>query len=111
MLSGHSSFLYFARDYGFEVLGIFGLDDGQTIGSGELARMIDAAKTQSASLIVTDPQYPAVVGETIARETGLPSCVFDAVAGGTLLGEAARDDYLNRMDANLERLLKALEAT
>jgi len=111
MLAGHSSFLYFARDYGIGVLGIFGLDDGQAVGTGTLARMIDDAKAQKASLIVTDPQFPAIAGETVARETGLPLCIFDSVAGGTLTGPAARDEYLTRMDANLERLAQALEAT
>lgn len=110
VLAGHSSFLYFARDYGFEVIGLFGLDDGQTVGTGTLARMIDAAKAFPASLVVTDPQYPAVAGGTVVRETGLPTCLFDSVAGGTLEGSAALSDYLDRMNANLDRLVQALEA-
>ena len=110
VLAGHSSFLYFARDYGFEVIGLFGLDDGQTVGTGELSRMIDAAKTLPGSLIVSDPQYPAIAGETVARETGLQACVFDSVAGGTLEGAAALNDYLDRMNANLDRLVQALES-
>lgn len=110
VLAGHSSFLYFARDYGFDVIGLFGLDDGQTVGTGELSRMIDAAKALPGSLIVSDPQYPAIAGETVARETGLQACVFDSVAGGTLEGSAALDDYLDRMNANLDRLVKTLEA-
>ena len=110
VLAGHSSFLYFARDYGFDVIGLFGLDDGQTVGTLELSRMIDAAKALPGTLVVTDPQYPAVAGGTVVRETGLPTCVFDSVAGGTLEGPAAMNDYLDRMDANLDRLVQALEA-
>jgi zinc transport system substrate-binding protein len=110
VLAGHSSFLYFARDYGFDMIGLFGLDDGQTVGTLELSRMIDAAKALPGTLIVTDPQYPAIAGDTVVRETGLPTCVFDSVASGTLEGPAAMNDYLDRMDANLDRIIQALEA-
>ena len=108
VLAGHTSFLYFAREYGFVVLGIFGRDDGEAIGTGELARMIDTAKSEAARAVDIDPQFPAIAGNTIARETALPVCVFDSVATGTLQGPAAMGDYLDRMNANLDRLATVL---
>ncbi len=109
VLAGHASFLAFARDYGFTVAGIFGLDDGQTIGAGALAAMIADAKENPTAAIILDPQFPAVAGDTIARETGLPECIFDSVVTGAKSGAGAMDDYLDRMDENLDRLIAALE--
>ena len=61
-----------------------------------------------AGAVFTEPQYSAKVGETIAKEAGVPAASLDPVAAGP--ADAGLDYYEQTMRANLSTLRKTLGA-
>ena len=68
--------------------------------------MIKTIKASGATAVFTEPQYPAAVGETIAREIGLPVATIDPVASGP--DHAPLDYYETAMRKNLATLKRIL---
>ena len=66
-------------------------------------------RARQAGAVFTEPQYPPAVGQTIARETGLPVAVLDPVASGP--ADAPLDYYEQAMRRNLETLRATLGAS
>ncbi|MFZ5758803.1 MAG: metal ABC transporter solute-binding protein, Zn/Mn family, partial [Thermodesulfobacteriota bacterium] len=56
--------------------------------------------------VFTEPQYPAKVGQTIAREAGIVTATLDPVANGP--ENASLDYYETVMLQNLQILAKSL---
>ena len=71
-------------------------------------RTMPKAAPSGAAALFTEPQYPAKVGETIAREIGIPVATLDPVASGP--PDAPADYYEKTMRANLETLKRILVA-
>jgi zinc transport system substrate-binding protein len=100
----HDAFDYFARDFGFEVVGVIEVVPGQEPSAGELAKMIKAVKETKAGAIFSEPQYSEKVAITISKETGVP--VYQLNPAET--GDGKPDTYENIMRKNIEVLKKAL---
>lgn len=97
----HGVFDYLARDMGLEVVAVL-RPHGQEPSAAEMLELVRTLRAKQAGAIFTEPQYPAKVGATLARETGLPTATLDPVATGP--DEASLDYYETAMRQNMEVL-------
>ena len=97
----HGVFDYLARDMGLEIVAVL-RPHGQEPSAAEMLELVRDIRAKQAGAIFTEPQYPAKVGEALARETGLPLATLDPAATGP--DEAPLDFYETVMRKNMEVL-------
>lgn len=102
----HNVFDYLARDAGLEVVAVVEENPGQEPSAAQMLDLIARIKKSGAAAVFTEPQYPAAIGQTIAREAGLPVATLDPVANGP--ATAPLDYYQTVMHKNLATLKEAL---
>jgi ABC-type Zn uptake system ZnuABC Zn-binding protein ZnuA len=71
LLTYHDSFAYFAREYGFRVIGAIQPADFSEPSAQEVARLIDQIEEEGVPAIFGSEVFPSPVLEQIARETGV----------------------------------------
>ena len=101
----HGVFDYLARDMGLEIVAVL-RPHGQEPSAAEMLELVRTIRAKQAGAIFTEPQYPAKVGDALARETGLPTATLDPVATGP--DEAPLDYYETAMRKNMEVLSATL---
>lgn len=106
IVTEHAVFDYLARDTGLEIVAVIEESPGQEPSAAEMLDLVKLVKTSGAGAVFTEPQYPAGVGKTIAKEAGVPVAVLDPVASGP--ENPPLDYYQKTMAANLETLQKTL---
>lgn len=79
---------------------------GQEPSAARMLNLIKTIKQSGAAAVFTEPQYPAAVGRTIAREAGVTVGVLDPVASGP--DEAPLTYYESVMRKNIETLGQTL---
>lgn len=99
----HEAFPYFARDFGFEIVGVVEREPGSEPSARELAITVDRIKNFKASAIFTEPQYPSGSAAAIGRETGVGVYSLDPAVSGP----DDPDAYLRIMRKNVEVLKNA----
>lgn len=97
----HGVFDYLARDMGLEIVAVL-RPHGQEPSAAEMLERVREIRAKQAGAIFTEPQYPAKVGATLARETGLPTATLDPVATGP--ETAPLDHFETAMRKNMEVL-------
>ena len=70
LLTYHDSFPYFARDFGWEVIGAIQPSDFSEPSPSEVAALIDQIRAQQVGAIFGSEVFPSPVLEQIAEETG-----------------------------------------
>lgn len=106
IVAQHGVFDYLARDIGLEVVAVLQAHAGQEPSAADMLAIVQKVRSEKAGAIFTEPQYPAKVGNTIAKETGIPVAVLDPFATGP--DNAALDLYETVMRRNLETLRTTL---
>lgn len=101
----HGVFDYLARDIGLEIVAVTH-PHGQEPSAAEMLTLIKTIREKKAGAVFTEPQYSPKVGQTIAREVGIPSAMLDPVASGP--ENAPLDYYEQTMRKNLEILSATL---
>ncbi len=102
----HAVFDYFARDCGFEIAAVVEEAPGQEPAAARMLELVSLIRRTGAAALFTEPQYPVRVGQTLAREAGIPDAVLDPVASGP---DAAPLDYYEQvMRANFATLARTL---
>ncbi|HEY7875112.1 MAG TPA: metal ABC transporter substrate-binding protein [Actinomycetota bacterium] len=71
LLTYHDSFAYFAKEYGFRVLGAIQPGDFAEPSARDVARLVDQIRATSVPAIFGSEVFPSPVLEQIARETGV----------------------------------------
>jgi ABC-type Zn uptake system ZnuABC Zn-binding protein ZnuA len=66
----HDALPYFAREYGFEVVGVAVEAPGQEPSAGEIAALVDAIKASGVKAIFSEAQFPTQLVDRLAAETG-----------------------------------------
>ena len=72
IVTQHGVFDYLARDMGLEVVAVVQAHAGQEPSAAEMLEIIKITKEKKAGAVFTEPQYPAKIGRTIAKEAGIP---------------------------------------
>ena len=106
IVTQHEIFDYLARDMGLEIVAVIQAHAGQEPSASEMMRISKAIRERKVGAIFVEPQYSDRVGQTLARETGVPLAVLDPVASGP--EGCALDYYEMTMRSNLETLKKTL---
>jgi ABC-type Zn uptake system ZnuABC Zn-binding protein ZnuA len=84
IVTAHATFDYLARDLGLEVVGVIGAEPGREPSAGEVARLVGKMRKEGAAAVFSEPQYPARMAATVAREAGVPVRELDPAATGPL---------------------------
>lgn len=102
IVTEHAVFDYFARDCGLEIAAVIEEAPGQEPAAARMLQLVGQIRRSGAAALFTEPQYPARVGRTIAREAGIPDAVLDPVASGP--DDPPLDYYERVMRQNFETL-------
>ena len=102
----HNVFSYLARDTGLNVDAVIQPHEGQEPSARQMLDLVRTLREKHSAAVITEPQYPARTGQTLAAEAGIPCLSLDPVAGG--LADAPADYYEQVMRDNLRTLENAL---
>lgn len=103
MITFHEAFPYFAEEFGFSIAAVVEREPGSEPSAKELADTIGLIKKNGILALFCEPQYPAIVAQTIAKETGARIYVLDPA----VTGPDDFDAYITIMEKNLDVLKKA----
>lgn len=106
LVAQHDVFAYLARDAGLTIAATIQDEPGHDPSAAAMAGIVARARAAGAALVVAEPQYPARVAETIARELGVAVVTLDPVASGP--ADAPATHYETVMATNLQTLQRAL---
>lgn len=106
IVAQHGVFDYLARDMGLELTAVIQAHPGQTPSASEIFKIIDTIKEKKVGAIFSEPQYPAKLAQTIAREAGIAAAELDPAASGP--EDAPLDYYETAMRRNMRVLEKTL---
>jgi zinc/manganese transport system substrate-binding protein/manganese/iron transport system substrate-binding protein len=106
LVTTHDAFPYFARHYGFEVVGVIVPTVGQEPTAADLAALIDKVKATGVKAIFSEAQFSPKLATTLAQEAGITSIVTTLY--NDALGPPPADTYLGMMRWNVDQIVKAL---
>ncbi|HEX9712357.1 MAG TPA: metal ABC transporter substrate-binding protein [Actinomycetota bacterium] len=108
LLTYHDSFPYFAREYGWEIIGAIQPSDLAEPTPREVARLIEQVRDEGVPAIFGSEVFPSPVLEQIARETG--ARYVDELRDDDLPGDAGDHDhsFLAMMTFNFSTFMEAL---
>lgn len=108
IVTAHAAFGYLADAYGLTQIPIAGVSPESEPGARHLADLRDVVVEQGVTTIFTEELVSPEVAETLAREAGVEVDVLSTIEGLTEEQQAAGEDYVSLMNANLEALRRAL---
>lgn len=110
VVAQHTIFDYLARDLGLSMEAHIQPHEGQEPSAAEMIGLVRTIRERHAAAVITEPQYPARTGETLAAETGIPCLSLDPVDHGPqdLPQGTALDYYERTMRNNLHTLENCL---
>lgn len=96
---------YFARAYGFELVGTFLTSPNAEPGGREMADTVRKIREERVPAVFTTPQFNPGLADTIAREADVE--VYELYSD-TLTGDEAASSYEDMMRTNIDRIAEAL---
>jgi len=109
IVTSHAAFRYIASRYGLIQISISGLSPDQEPSPKQLAEVTRFARTNNVKYIFFETLISPKLSETIAKEIGAKTLVFNPLEGLTKDDEAVGKDYLSVQQENLASLRVALE--
>ena len=109
IVTSHGAFAYLARRYGLTVVPVMGLDPEAEPTPSQLAAIVRFAREKKVKYIFFETLMSPKLAETLAREIGARTLVFNPIEGVTPAEQAAGKGYLELMEENLKNLRLALE--
>lgn len=107
LVTFHDSFPYFARHFGFELIGVILQNVGQEPTAAELGALIDKVKAAGVAAVFSEAQFSPKLSETLAREAGITEVVTTLYNDS--LGPAPADTYLGMMRWDVDEIVDALK--
>lgn len=105
LVTFHDAFPYFARHYGFELVGVIVENVGQEPTAAELADLVDRVRDAGAKAVFSEAQFSPTLAEALADEAGVQ--VVTTLYNDTV-GPPPADTYLKMMEWNVDEIVKAL---
>jgi ABC-type Zn uptake system ZnuABC Zn-binding protein ZnuA len=106
LVTFHDAFPYFARHYGFEVVGVILANVGQEPSSSDLAALVDTVKAAGVTAVFSEAQFSPKLAATLAEEAGITKVVTTLYTDS--VGPAPEDTYLAAMRWNVDQVVGAL---
>lgn len=107
LVTFHDAFPYFARHYGFELIGVILANVGQEPSASELAALVDKVKAAGVKAVFSEAQFSPELAHTLAQEAGITSVVTTLY--NDTLGPPPADTYLKMMAWNVDQIVAALK--
>jgi zinc/manganese transport system substrate-binding protein/manganese/iron transport system substrate-binding protein len=107
LVTFHDAFPYFARHYGFELVGVVLENVGQEPTAAELAALVDRVKAAHVRAVFSEAQFSPKLAEILASEAGITSVVTTLY--NDALGPAPADTYPGLMRWDVDEIVKALK--
>ena len=105
-VSFHASWVYFAKRYGLEPVGVIEAAPGRNPTPMEIKNIVELIKKHRIRAVFAEPQFNPKVAEVIAREADIRMLMLDPVGGPNLRGRAS---YIDLMRYNLNVLQEAMK--
>lgn len=106
LVTFHDAFPYFAKHYGFELVGVILANPGQESSAGDLAALVDTVKAAGVKAVFSEAQFSPALAETLADEAGITQVVTTLY--NDALGPAPADTYVGMMRWNMAKIVEAL---
>jgi zinc transport system substrate-binding protein len=109
VVTTHQVLGYVAARYGLSSISIAGLSPDAEPSPQKMAEVAAFVKSRSISHILTEPLVSPKFAETLARETGAKTLVYNPLEGLTPEEVGAGENYVSVQRQNIENLKRALE--
>jgi ABC-type Zn uptake system ZnuABC Zn-binding protein ZnuA len=106
LVTFHDAYPYFARHYGFELIGVIVANVGQEPTAADLATLVETVKAAHVKAVFSESQFSPKLAETLAAEAGVQHVVTTLY--NDTLGPAPADTYLGMMTFDVEEIAKVL---
>jgi ABC-type Zn uptake system ZnuABC Zn-binding protein ZnuA len=106
LVTFHDAFPYFARHYGFELVGVIVANVGQEPTAAELAALVDQVKAARVRAVFSEAQFSPELAQALADEAGITNVVTTLY--NDALGPPPADTYLGLMRWNVDQIGAAL---
>jgi ABC-type Zn uptake system ZnuABC Zn-binding protein ZnuA len=107
LVTFHDAFPYFARHYGFELIGVILANVGQDPSASDLAALVDRVKAAHVRAVFSEAQFSPRLADTLATEAGIKQVVTTLY--NDALGPAPANTYLGLMRWNVDHIVAALK--
>ena len=107
LVTFHDAFPYFARHFGFELVGVILQNFGQKPTESDLAALVNKVKAAHVRAVFSEAQFSPKLVQTLADEAGVTRVVTGLY--NDALGPAPADTYLGMMSWNVDQIVSALE--
>ena len=106
LVTFHDAFPYFARHFGFEMVGVILEHVGQEPSAADLAALVAQVKAAGVRAVFSEAQFNSELSRTLADEAGITTVVTTLY--NDTLGPAPADSYLGLMRWNVDQIVRAL---
>ena len=106
LVTFHDAFPYFARHFGFELIGVVLPNVGQEPTASDLAALVDKVRAAHVRAVFSEAQFNPKLVQTLADEAGINQVVTTLY--NDTLGPAPADTYLGMMRWNMQQIVDAL---
>jgi len=106
LVTFHDAFPYFARHFGFELIGVVVANVGQEPTASELAALVQKVKAAGVKAVFSEAQFSPKLAQTLADEAGIQQVVTTLY--NDALGPAPADAYPGMMRWNMDKIVEAL---
>jgi ABC-type Zn uptake system ZnuABC Zn-binding protein ZnuA len=107
LVTFHDAFPYFAKHYGFELVGVILENVGQDPSAADLAALVEKVKAAGVTAVFSEAQFSPKLAETLAQEAGITTVVTTLY--NDALGPAPADTYVGLMRWNADQIVPALK--
>jgi ABC-type Zn uptake system ZnuABC Zn-binding protein ZnuA len=107
LVTSHDAFPYFARAYGFKIVGFAEPEAGKEPSAAELAELVEKVKAEKVPAIFSEAQVSAAIAQALAKDAGVKTVVTDLITDS--LGPPPADSYLGLMRADVKKIVDALK--
>ncbi|HEY7969299.1 MAG TPA: metal ABC transporter substrate-binding protein [Candidatus Limnocylindrales bacterium] len=106
LVTFHDAFPYFARHFGFDLVGVVLANVGQEPTPADLAALVQKVKAAGVKAVFSEAQFNPKLAQTLAQEAGVQQVVTTLY--NDALGPAPADTYPGMMRWNMQQIVDAL---
>lgn len=107
LVTFHGAFPYFARHFGFQLIGVIVQNVGQEPSAADLVALVEKVKGAQVRAVFSEVQFSPRLAQTLAEEAGITEVVTTLYSDA--LGPAPADTYLGMMRWNVDQVVEALK--
>ena len=107
LVTFHDAFPYFAKHFGFELVGVILDNVGQEPTAADLADLVERVRNAGVKAVFSEAQFSPKLSETLAQEAGVTKVVTTLY--NDALGPPPADTYVGLMRWNVDQITEALK--